>query len=60
MKIVVTEDKELADEIRRKLKENGGYCPCALEKSEDTKCMCQDFIENIKIWYWHWGLYKKI
>ena len=32
MKIVVTEDKELADEIRRKLKENGGYCPYALEK----------------------------
>lgn len=60
MKIVVTEDKELAEEIRRKLKENGGYCPCALEKSEDTKCMCKDFLENIKSGYCHCGLYKKV
>ena len=38
---MVNEDKELVELIRNRLKENGGYCPCALEKNDDTKCMCK-------------------
>lgn len=38
-------DNEYADEVKRKLKANGGYCPCSLIKSPDTKCMCKDFRE---------------
>lgn len=43
-KIVVNPDitKEEADEIRQKIKENDGYCPCQ-PKAEDTKCMCANF-----------------
>ena len=38
MAIKQNPDKEYADEVKRKLKANGGYCPCSLIKSPDTKC----------------------
>lgn len=46
MKIKLSEDTELVKEIRRKLKENNGYCPCRLLKNEDTKCPCKEFREQ--------------
>ena len=45
--------------IKERLKENGGYCPCALEKNKDTKCMCKEFRET-KEGFCHCGLYEKI
>ena len=39
-------DKERAEKIRPKIKENDGYCPCKLEKTEDTKCICKEFLEQ--------------
>ncbi len=51
-------DKEYADEVKRKLKDNGGYCPCSLIKSPDTKCMCKDFRE-IEEGMCHCGLFLK-
>ena len=39
-------DKERAEKIRAKIKENDGYCPCKLEKTEDTKCICEEFLEQ--------------
>lgn len=47
MKIEVTKNKELENEIRGKLKANGGYCPCRIDKTPDTKCMCKEFRDNI-------------
>ena len=46
MKVTVTKDTELAKQVREKLRNNDGYCPCAIEKTEDTKCMCKDFREQ--------------
>lgn len=57
--IVNKEDKKLVDLIRQTLKQNGGYCPCALFKNEDTKCMCKDFKEQEE-GVCHCGLYIKI
>lgn len=51
-------DKEYVKEIQRKLKENGGYCPCRITKSEDTKCMCKEFREQ-ESGYCHCGLFYK-
>lgn len=42
-----TPDIEYAKEIRKKLKENNGYCPCRIDKTPDTKCMCKDFREQL-------------
>ena len=60
LKIVLNDDKQLVDEIRQKLKENGGYCPCKLIKDQDTKCMCKEFREQITEGECHCGLYKRI
>ena len=46
MRIKVTKDKAHADEVREALKKNGGYCPCRIEKTPDTKCMCKEFLEQ--------------
>lgn len=58
MKIIQNPDKEFVAEIRQKLKENNGYCPCSLIKSEDTKCMCKEFRETYE-GMCHCGLYIK-
>lgn len=59
MGIKVSEDKELVTNIRAKLKENGGFCPCRLEQNEDTKCPCKEFREQGS-GECHCGLYIKI
>ena len=58
MTIKQNHDKEYANEVRKKLKDNGGYCPCRLEKTPDTKCMCKDFRE-MEEGMCHCGLYLK-
>lgn len=58
MTIKQNPDKEYANEVRKKLRENSGYCPCRLEKNEDTKCMCKDFRETEE-GMCHCGLYLK-
>lgn len=52
-------DKEHVDEVRRKIKNNEGYCPCSLVKSPDTLCMCKDFRELKVSGMCHCGLYIK-
>ena len=59
MKIKVNSDKELVDIIRQKLKENDGYCPCRLHKTEETKCICKEFLEQSE-GECHCGLYVKV
>lgn len=58
MKIELSKDDELVRKIQQKLKENDGYCPCRLERNEDTKCMCKEFREQ-EIGECHCGLYYK-
>lgn len=60
MTIRLSEDKVLVQEIREKLKENGGYCPCRIERTEDTKCMCKEFRESTILGFCHCGLYEKV
>jgi ferredoxin-thioredoxin reductase catalytic subunit len=56
--IKVTQDKELESTIRKALKDNDGYCPCRVQKTEDTKCMCKEFREQTS-GECHCGLYYK-
>ena len=51
MKIELSKNKEL-------VAETGGYCPCRLERNEDTRCMCKEFREQEKGGC-HCGLYVK-
>lgn len=47
MKIKLNPDKNRVKEIREKLKENDGYCPCRLIKNEETKCICKEFTDAV-------------
>ena len=56
--IKVNNDLEIVTLVRQKLKENDGYCPCKIDKTEDTKCMCKEFREQAE-GECHCGLYIK-
>lgn len=47
MAVRLNEDKETVERVRAGLKAKGGYCPCRVGKSEDIRCMCKEFREQI-------------
>ena len=47
MKIRFNENQEIVDSVKEGLARTGGYCPCRLERSEENKCMCKEFREQI-------------
>ena len=47
MSIRLNEDRELVELIREGLRQKGGYCPCRFERTEDTKCICREFREQM-------------
>lgn len=60
MRIVTNPDTEYVAEMRKKLKENAGYCPCSILKNADTKCMCKEFRDQAarnEAGFCHCGLY---
>lgn len=48
MRVTTNPDKEFVKEIKDKLKQNGGYCPCRISKTPETKCRCKEFREMIE------------
>lgn len=53
-------DRELVKLIKLKVKNNNGYCPCRIDKTEDTKCPCKEFREQDYAGECHCGLYRKV
>lgn len=47
-KITLNPDADVVKSIREGLEKTGGYCPCRLERTEENKCMCQEFREQIQ------------
>ena len=47
MAVRLNENKEVVQTVREGLKRTGGYCPCRLERTEENKCMCKEFREQI-------------
>ncbi len=47
MKISYNPDENIVKIIKEGLEQKGGYCPCRLEMTEDTKCMCKEFRDQI-------------
>ena len=47
MKVRYNQDEKVVNVITAGLEAKGGYCPCRLEKTEDNKCMCKEFREQI-------------
>lgn len=62
--IKVTDDKEIRESILEGLKKNKEkygkmYCPCSIERSDNTICQCKEFKE-LEEGTCHCGLYIKI
>ena len=47
MKIRFNENEDVVAAVKEGLKRTGGYCPCRLARTEDFKCMCKVFKEQI-------------
>lgn len=47
MSVRLNENSEIVKQIRDGLKQTGGYCPCRLSRTPETKCMCKEFREQI-------------
>lgn len=47
MAVRLNENKEIVAQIKAGLKEKGGYCPCRLERTEENKCMCKEFRDQM-------------
>lgn len=45
-KIIKNPDTEFVASFKKRLKNNGGYCPCQPAKTPDTKCRCKQFRET--------------
>ncbi len=47
MAVRLNENKEIVDAIKEGLKKKGGYCPCRVEMTPETKCICKEFQDQI-------------
>ena len=47
MKIRFNDNKEVVEAVKEGLKKTGGYCPCRISRTDDFKCMCKEFREQI-------------
>ena len=47
MKVRLNDDPEIVKTIREGLKRTGGYCPCRLARTEENRCMCKEFKDQI-------------
>lgn len=43
LKIIKNPDEKKYKEVTESVKANGGYCPCAIHKTEATLCPCENF-----------------
>ena len=54
------EDDYLKAELIEAVHDNDGYCPCKVEKNEDTRCICKEFRESNSVGPCHCGLWVKL
>ena len=43
--ITLNKNNPKLQDVLQKIRDNNGYCPCAIVKSKDTKCQCKEFRE---------------
>lgn len=60
LKIIKNPDKSIYDEVTQAVKDNNGYCPCMIDKTNDTKCICKSFREQQTTGECHCGRYVKV
>lgn len=48
MAVRFNSDENVVRSIKEGLEKTGGYCPCKLQRTEENRCMCQEFKDQIK------------
>ena len=51
--------KEINPSVGALVKQCGGYCPCAIDRTPDTRCPCREFREAPAGTVCHCGRYRK-
>lgn len=46
-KVTLNPDAETVARIKEGLRQKDGYCPCRLPRTEEYKCICKEFREQI-------------
>ena len=46
-KVIFNPDTEVVATVMEGLEKTGGYCPCRLERTPETKCICKEFRDQI-------------
>lgn len=47
MAVKLNENAEIVAKIKEGLNRTGGYCPCRLQHTEENRCICKEFREQI-------------
>lgn len=62
-KFRLSDNSEVVNTVKEGLKRTGGYCPCRLQRTEENKCICREFREQLEdpdfYGHCHCGLYYK-
>jgi len=48
VKIRFNEDAQVVETVKKGLERTGGYCPCRLARTEENKCICEEFRAQIR------------
>ena len=51
---------EINPDFREAVKANDGYCPCMVQKTPETKCMCKPFRDQKEPGPCHCGRFAKV
>lgn len=57
MRIIKNPDTEFVKNLKKRIKDNGGYCPCKIQKTRENKCPCRQYRDTQDC---DCGLYIKI
>jgi ferredoxin-thioredoxin reductase catalytic subunit len=60
MKIIKNPDEEIYNSVTQAVKDNDGYCPCMLTRTDDSKCICKEFRQQESEGECHCGRYIKV
>ena len=47
MQVVLNKDEDIVKAVKEGLEKTGGYCPCRIERTEENKCICKEFRDQI-------------
>ena len=47
MAVILNPDSEMVKTVKEGLERSGGYCPCRTVRTEEYKCICDEFRQQM-------------